>query len=63
MKWKRGEIETRVSCKLTAMTWKDKHNVNLLMNELFVTTEGKFYYELGKSLKPPVLGGCNRHMG
>jgi hypothetical protein len=56
-------METRVSCILTAMAWKDKCNLNILMNELFVPTEGKFYYELGKSLKPPILSGSNRHMG
>jgi len=62
-KLKYGETETRVSCNLTAMAWKDKYNVNILMNKLFVPTEGKFYYELGKSLNPPILGGSNRHMG
>jgi len=54
--------ETWVSCNLIAMVWKDKCNVNILMSELFVPTEGKFYYELGKSLKP-ILGGCNRRIG
>jgi hypothetical protein len=48
MKLKHGETETRVSCNLTAMTWKDKCNVNVLMNELFAPTEDKFYYKLGK---------------
>ena len=62
MKLKHGEIETRVSCNLTAIVWKDERTVNVLMKGIFVLTEGKCYYELRKSLKPLVLQGCNRHM-
>jgi hypothetical protein len=42
IKQKQGEVETRMSCNLTAMVWNDEHNVNILPNMLFLPAKGNF---------------------
>jgi hypothetical protein len=35
--------------------WKDKRNVNMLMSMLSSPSEGNFYVEHGKAVKPAVV--------
>lgn len=36
----RDHTETRVNCNLTAKMWKDKQNINILLNVLFSASRG-----------------------
>jgi hypothetical protein len=51
----RSDVETRVSCNLTAMVWNDEHDVNILPNMLFLPAEGNFQEEHEKSLNPAMV--------
>jgi hypothetical protein len=51
MELNQGDIKTKVSCNWTTVVWKDKQNVNLLMNMLFLLAAGNFYDRHRKSLK------------
>jgi hypothetical protein len=55
IKLKQGDVETRVSCNLTAMLWKDKINTNKLANMLSLPAESNSYEEHGKSLKLAIV--------
>jgi len=46
---------------LTAMVWKGKRNVNMLINMHHPPAEGNFCDEHGNTLKPATIQGCNRH--
>jgi hypothetical protein len=45
------------------MAFKDKSDVNLLMNMHHPPKEGNFCDKCGNALKPAMVQNCNRHMG
>jgi hypothetical protein len=47
-----------VKGNLTARVWKDKRNVNMLMNMHHPPVEGNFCDEHGNTLKPAVVQDC-----
>jgi hypothetical protein len=51
MKMKRGDLKTKVKGDLTAMVWKDKQIINILMNMHSQSLEGNFCDEHGKVMK------------
>jgi len=60
VKLKRGDIRTRVRCKLTAMIW----NVNLLnRHHPHPPAEGNFCHDHGNALKPAIRQDYNEHVG
>jgi hypothetical protein len=63
MKLRWGDIRTRVRSNLTAMIWKDKRHVNMLMNMNHPPAEGNFCDKHGNVLKPAIIQDYNRHMG
>ena len=63
MKLKRIYLKTMVKDNLTAIEWKDKWNVNVLMNMHSPPLEGNFCDEQGKAVKPAIIHNCNRLMG
>jgi len=63
MKLKKGELKTKVKGNMTAIVWKDKGNVNILMNMHCPALEGNFCDEHGKAVKPAIIQDYSRHMG
>jgi hypothetical protein len=61
LKW--GDIKTRVKGNLTSIVWKDKRDVNKLMNMPHPPAEGNFCDEHGNALKPATVQDYNRHTG
>jgi hypothetical protein len=55
--------KTRVRGNLTAVVWKDKRDMNMLMNMHHPPAEGNFYDEHGNTLKSAIAQDYNRHMG
>jgi hypothetical protein len=51
MKLQKGDLKTQVKGNLTAVMWKDKQNVNILMNMHSSPSEGNFCVEHGKAVK------------
>jgi hypothetical protein len=62
MKLTWGDIRTRVRGNLTAMIWKDRRYVNMLMNMHHPPAEGNFCDEHGNALKPVIIQDYNQHM-
>jgi hypothetical protein len=58
-----GDIKTRVRGNLRATVWKDKWDVNVLMNMHHPPVEGNFCDEHGNTLKPAIVQDCNGLMG
>jgi hypothetical protein len=53
---KLGDIKTRVRSDWTTIVWKDKQNVNMLMNvHHHPPAEINFYDEYGYTLKPATV--------
>jgi len=50
-----GDIKTRVRGNLRATVWKDKWDVNVLMNMHHPPVEGNFCDEHGNTLKPAIV--------
>jgi hypothetical protein len=63
MKFKRGDLKTKVKGSWTAIVCKDKQNVNALKNLHSPPLEGNFCDEHGKAMKPAIIQDYNRHMG
>jgi hypothetical protein len=63
MKLTQGYIRTRVSGNLTAMIWKDKRHVNMLINMHHPPAEGNFHDEHGNTSKSLIIQDYNQHMG
>jgi hypothetical protein len=57
-----GDIKTMVRGNFTATVWKDKRDINLLMNKYHPPPEGNFCDEYGNTLKPAIIQDYNRHM-
>ena len=47
---------------MTAVIWKEKHDVHVLTN-IHDPAEGNFCDESGNPLKSAIVEDCNRHMG
>ena len=60
---KRGDLKTKVKGDLTAIVWKVEQNVRILANLHSLPSEGNFYDERGKAVKPALIQDYNRHMG
>jgi hypothetical protein len=58
-----GDIRVRTSGDMTAVVWKDKHNVHILTNMHDPPAEGNFCDESGNTRKPESVEHYNRHMG
>jgi hypothetical protein len=56
-------MKTAVRGNLTAVVWKDKKDIKILMNMYHFPAEGNFCDEHGNALKPAILQDYNRHMG
>jgi len=61
LKW--GDSRVRTSGDMTAVIWKDKHNVHMLTNIHYPPAEGNFCDESGNAPKPAIVKDYNRHMG
>jgi hypothetical protein len=61
---KHGDIQSRTRDGLTAMVWKDKHDMYVLRNmHSPPAMEGNFCDEHGNALKPQTVQDYNQHMG
>ena len=63
MKLKRDDLKTKVKSNLTAIVWKDKQNVNILMNIHPPPLEANFCDKQGKTTKQAIIQDYNRHAG
>ena len=63
MRLNKGEIKTKVKGNMTAIVWKDKWNVNILMNMQCPPLQGNFCDKHGKAVKPAIIQDYSRHMG
>jgi hypothetical protein len=63
MKLKSGDPKTKVKSSLTAIVWKDKRNVNIMMNMHSTPLDRNFCDEDGKAVKPAIIQDYNRHKG
>jgi len=63
MKLKTGYRKTKVKSSLTAIIWKDKRNVNIMMNMHSPPLESNFCDEDGKAVKPAIIQDYSRHKG
>ena len=63
MKLKRGDLKTKVKGNLTAVVWKDKRNVNILINMCSPPMKSNFCNECGKAVKLAIIRVCNIHVG
>ena len=63
MKLKKGELKTKVKGNMTATVWKDKRNVNILMNMDCPPLGGNFCDEHGKAMNLVIIQDYSRHMG
>jgi hypothetical protein len=59
---KKGDIRVRVRGDMTALVWKDKHDVHMVTNVHSPPAEGNFYDMHGNATKPATVGDYNRHM-
>ena len=62
-KLKRGDIRVRTRADLTAMLWRDKRDVCMLMNIDSSPAEGNFCNGGGKAIKLQIVIDYNQHMG
>jgi len=62
LRLKHGDIRVRTKGDLTAVVWKDKRDVCLLIN-IHETREGNYRDEHGNAIKPAIVADYNRHMG
>jgi len=60
---KRGDLNTGVKGNLTAIVWKDKQIVNILMNMHSPQVKGNFCDERGKAVKLAIIWDYNRQVG
>ncbi|PNF27168.1 hypothetical protein B7P43_G07847 [Cryptotermes secundus] len=59
---KKGDVCIRARRNLTALVWKDKHDVYILTNMHCPPAEGSFCDEHGNAMKPAILD-YSMHMG
>jgi hypothetical protein len=57
MKLKSGDLKTKVKSSWTAIVWKDKRNVNIMMNMHSPPLDSNFCDEDGKAVKPAIIQG------
>ena len=62
MNLKPSDMWTKVRDNLTAIGWKEKHNVNILANKHAPQLQNNFCGEHGKAEKPAILQDCNGNM-
>ena len=62
MKMKRGDLKNKVKSYFTAIIWKDKQNVNILMNMHSPAVEGNFCDKHGKAMKLVIIQEYKRHV-
>lgn len=55
MKLKSGDLKTKVKSSLTGIIWKDKRNVNIMMNMCSPPLDSNFCDEDGKAVKPATI--------
>jgi len=55
MKLKSNDLKAKLKGNLRAILWKDKQNVNILMNMHSPPLEGNFCDEQGKAVKSPII--------
>jgi hypothetical protein len=58
-----GDLKVRTRGDLTAILWKDKHDLHILTNIHDPPAEGNFWDSNGKAIKPQIVEDYNRHMG
>ena len=63
MKLKSGDLKTKVKSSMTAIVWKDKWNVNIMMNMHSPPLDSNFCDEDGKAVKPAIIQDHNRLKG
>ena len=61
-KLKQGDITIRKNCNMTAVVWKNKHDVQVLTNIHDPPAESNFCDESGNALKPASVEDYNQHM-
>ena len=62
-KLKRGDIRVRTRADLTAILWRDKTDICMLMNIHNAPAEGNLCNEGGKAIEPIIVTDYNQHMG
>jgi len=62
-KLKRGDIHVRTRADLTAILWRDKRDICMLMNIHNAPTEGDLCNEGGKAIKLQIVMDYNHHTG
>jgi hypothetical protein len=60
---KRGDVCSRTRDDLTAILWKDKHDVYVLTNIHNPPPTGNFCDKDGNTLKPQIIQDYNQNMG
>ena len=60
---KRGDIRSMTRDDLTAVAWRDKHDVYLLSNMHNAPAEGNFCDDNGNAVKSAIVEDSNQNMG
>jgi len=63
MKLQRGDLPVRTRGDLTAILWRDKRDVRILINIHDPPAEGNFCNSNGTAIEPQIGADYNRHMG
>ena len=63
MPLRRGDIQVRTRAELTAILWRDKRDVRVLINIHDPPGAGNFCDNNGKAIKPQIVADYNCHMG
>jgi hypothetical protein len=63
MKLKRGDIHVRARGDVTAVVWRDKGDVYMLMNIHNPPAESNFSDEQGNAIKQLIMEDYNHHIG
>jgi len=61
MTW--GDLQVRTRRDLTAILWRDKCDIHILMNIHDPPAEGNFCNNNGKAIKPQIVADYNSHVG
>ncbi|KAG8233613.1 hypothetical protein J437_LFUL001024 [Ladona fulva] len=61
--WEASDMAIRILNDLTAITWRDKRDLNLLTNIHNPPADGNFCDEQGNAIKPVIIQDYNRNMG
>ena len=63
MTLQQGNLQLQTRGDLTAILWRDKHDVHILTNMHNAPADGNFCDNNGTAIKPQIVADYNRHMG